>query len=249
MGPPPLSLRSSLQNGLDVWRRQDVGASASPLAALAKRIMSYPILAGENRRFLKASPRVVPSLWWVPGKPLSVTWTGNPQTLDGQTLASALQAERNWRRTKASIQSRAALVSAIRDAYTSIRNSADRSMGTRAFEPRASLSLAITSGVPALNSLRYGLGKVEESLRTLLPADTAQTWEALHAEEAHWRRAADALWRVLTTPATLPPEPGTAVILQSSPCGIRRLTAVRVPRAPGSERTSPIPNSSSLVAA
>ncbi|WP_139061957.1 hypothetical protein [Streptomyces sp. W007] len=116
----------------------------------------------------------------------------------------------------------------------------------QAAEGRALLP-PVTSGSPALTPRARAMTYVS-SPHGLLGMAVA-IWSALHAGLGYWRRATAELRRLFSAPAVLSAEPADLVVLDSSPCGIRRLTAVRVPRAPGSRRTSAVPNSSLLAAA
>ncbi|MFB7082562.1 hypothetical protein [Streptomyces sp. NPDC056308] len=65
-------------------------------------------------------------------------------------------------------------------------------------------------------------------------ADEPIDWSALVNEISYWRAAAVEAWRTLSPPVRFPATDDVLeAALDTSPCGIRRLSAVRVPRAPG----------------
>ncbi len=250
VGPLPAFSSSSLQADLQVQRELAVDEtySAAMLASLARQIVSDPSMAGEQWHVV-APPRLLelPPLGWDGNNLLKNDLLLLRHLGGGKSITLALHAEREWRRRHQLVQSRNDLLAAIRTAYASAHAYAENEW-IRAIKRRASLPSTIPSSLPSLTApLRATARAVVELLQSLLPA--VATLPMLQADMAYWRRTAEELWRLQSTSVDRPPEPGDAVVLESSPCGIRRLTAVRVPRAPGSVRTSPIPDSSSLAAA
>lgn len=233
--------------------RRDVeheAGSAPQLRALSKLIFGRSYLAGRYARVL-----VRPQYWTIVGD-FTAAAASEPQPATGiiwshlgsgkshTLISAAFEAERLWRASVAELQVRRRteidfdLV--LRDEQhlylveaKGFGDSANRPTG--ADKPLASVTL---SGILS------GNGPI------VAPRTAKRTdWLALVTESRYWRRAADELWRLISVTAQAAPEPTAPVVLDTSPCGIRRLTAVRVPRAPGCASTTSFPNSSALAAA
>ncbi len=226
-GPRPV-------DGTGAWALKVTAPPA--LAALAQRIFYSPWMAGESQHLLSGLHlHPLMALW------RTVEIRPGAGRGESSTLRAALSAERRWERTRSSFLMRSTLTSLHAVA-------SDWTTGPATFERRPRLSSVPPFDGPAAGwAVRVTAGVVEWC-RSLWSAEAAD-WAALVADLAYWRRTADELWELLSTRVGLPPEPAEAVILESSPCGIRRLTAVRVPRAPGSWRAPSIPNLSVLAAA
>lgn len=216
--------------------------TASPvLAELARQIITFPRVAGESQHLLE--PRLV--RW----RRVVSEWREEPFSFNvgsGKSmLLAALSAERRWERTRrVVVHSRSELESWLRRTYSRAR---DWPTEPSTMERPPLLSSIPPFGGPAEGAVRRIAGVVEWC-RSLWSAEDAD-WAARIADLAYWRRTADELWQLLSTRVGPPREPAEVVILESSPCGIRRLTAVRVPRAPGSWRAPSIPNVSVIAAA
>ncbi len=259
MGPSRLSLlRDAPQVTIYAG---GASATAPALGSLASLIITRPDLAGENGRLLdtsRASLSGWPAQWST--QRLSVQGlvmldgqhTTRSMMMDGQRrmAGAALHAERMWQQADLEIRSRAELMSSLWDLYSTSRGSelpVRPAPHAESFEDRAALPAVFSSSVPTLNALARGLRSIDDVLWPFRPAGA--DWSSLQADRVYWRRTADELWRELTVSLALPDKPDAVVLLDTSPCGIRRLTAVRVPRAPGSGRTTPIPSTTVLAAA
>ncbi|OKJ10538.1 hypothetical protein AMK21_30055 [Streptomyces sp. CB00316] len=240
MGRLSTPWRAYLQTALPV-RRHSVANYA--LSTLADRIIASPSHAGESHRFLETPPTGSWRYEWSEDISMSDFVVHDGQ----QRLSAALYAERILMRTKVEIRSRKNLLSELRALFKAARGRAEIHDGpTRFSVDHVALPPVFTSGAPCLNRLTRGPRAVD-SRHTLVSAAT--DWASLQTGLAYWRRTADELWRALAAPMAPLAEPEDIVSLDTAPCGIRRLSAVLVPRAPGAERTSPVPESSLLAAA
>lgn len=212
-----------LSAGKSLW-------SEHPLIDLAEQVFLFPEAAGEHWDLLAFEGRPVQ---WIGTGAWALPWGGNDRTRSS-ALGDALRAERRWRGLQKEAQLRDSLwrpsgyVLEFTDSSTGHLSS---SSALIAFEAKASDARA--RRVP---STWY------------VCAAEVQERADLDVDLAYWRRTADDLWRMLSTSVVVAPDLADVVVLDSSPCGIRRLTAVRVPRAPDFERTSPVPSSILLAA-
>lgn len=246
---------ASLQTAFQFWGRSGTSRPASALTILAKQVLSDPYMAGENWSLLETAGQVTlhPGIvGWERNDRITnesfeiglFVHNGSHSTLFLRTLTEALRAERRWRTARETLKSWGRPASGVIDLRALAV--AQRPTNVEPVERYALLASIRTSGIPALNALAPE-GLAAPSLPTFGP--TVTDLASVQADLAYWRRTADELWRVLDAPVATPPETSDVVLLDTAPCGIRRLTAVRVPRAPGSERTSQIPNSNLLAAA
>ncbi len=239
--------------------------ASNPLATLAQTIVQMPSMAGEYQHLVRDSgplrhlTYMQDIRWWLEPA-IFADVHGPPGTGKSYTLSALLRATRRRELSERIVQSREDLVATIASTY----DTAWRDKGVLGLtvppvaklraavqlapfsKGRTLLPLVLASGSSTLTTPVRAATDVVSSLRPLGPADVV--WAALQADLVYWRTVTAELRRLLSAPVAPPPEPDV-VVLDSSPCGIRRLTAVRVPRAPGSERTSPTPNSSWLAAA
>ncbi|MEV3896539.1 hypothetical protein [Streptomyces anulatus] len=219
---------------------------------MAAQIITSLSAASENCHSLetRAPGPAQPDVTWWPGP--GIQFEGNERLtnaypeflqLKTHTINAALRAERRWRHKRLEVKSRTELISATRELFESsaVRAHSEFVAGLAGLPP------IFTSGLGPLNAYVQGAEEAIDSLRVSGSADA--DWASLQADLAYWRRTADELWRVLNVLEALPAESDDVVFLDTAPCGIRRLTAVRVPRAPGSGRTTPVPSSSLLAAA
>ncbi|MEU5372840.1 hypothetical protein ABZ362_28405 [Streptomyces sp. NPDC005951] len=229
---------------------------SNPLVALAEKVFMVHSMAGENEHLLRtpiwewSAMSTDDIVFWGGNQPI----IGPPGSGKSATLSALLHADRRvflYDRALASATAQLQLISRSELDRDSKRLMADlrrEARRVRAAEDRASSRLPCTaSGFPEFPTPARAAGHDVDSSRLLELA--IAVYAALRAGLAYWRRATDELRRLLSASAGVPAEPGDLVVLDSSPCGIRRLTAVRVPRAPGSGRTSPVPESSLLAAA
>ncbi|MFI1786663.1 hypothetical protein [Streptomyces rubiginosohelvolus] len=232
----------------------------NPLATLAELVFLDPSLAGENEHLVQTWMRFPwPDIWRKSSYCERTARIGklfrfNSPAKSGKsvTLSALLHADRQAQlfdqamaraiahmdvvsRPKLDRDSKRLMADA-RPGARHVRAAEDR----RSSRLRPSIFLDYSTPAPAFDH------DVDSS--RLLGLAIA-VYAALRAGLAYWRRATAELRRLLSASAGVPAEPGDLVVLDSSPCGIRRLTAVRVPRAPGSGRTSPVPESSLLAAA
>lgn len=225
---------------------------APQLRALTKQIFGRSYLAGRYARVL------VRPQYWTTVSDFTASLASEPQPSTGiiwyqqgsgkslSLISAAFEAERLWRANVAELQ---ALRRAEADFYDLVLRD-EQHLVTHLFEAKRfgdSASRPTGSVTPlasvTLSGILSGNGPIGAP-RTARRTD----WLALVTESRYWRRAADELWRLMSVTAQVAPEPTTAVVLDTSPCGIRRLTAVRIPRAPGCPTPS-FPNSSALAAA
>ncbi|MGW4359635.1 hypothetical protein ACWEKU_12910 [Streptomyces californicus] len=233
---------------------------SNPLVTLAQKVFMVNSMAGENEHLLRTSIWQWPTLstddfvcWedsestreylYVGGSPGSGRWS---------TLTALLRADRQvqlYDRALASAIAHMGVLSRPKLDGDSKRLMADARCGARHVRAaegrtlsRLRRSIALEYSTPA----RAADHDVDSS--RLLGLAIA-VYAALRAGLAYWRRATAELRRLLSASAGVPAEPADLVVLDSSPCGIRRLTAVSVPRAPGSGRTSPVPEWNFLAAA
>lgn len=220
----------------------------APLRALATRIFRAPRLAGEYAQLLVSVDNL--PIWptpawlewdlWAATHLVGIALLGEPefgtdkQPRIAATLGLALEAERHW------VQAHGR-----KNRWTAIHSLSvhDGQHRTGSFYEAKADYGPLTDPDPF-----RGRQATFESTCTPIPARSA-LWPGPADEAAYWRRAADVLWRLLSLPEHLFAEPVEVVVLDTSPCGIRRLTAVRVPRAPGCACTPSIPHVSVLAAA
>ncbi|MDX3342561.1 hypothetical protein V5N34_27505 [Streptomyces baarnensis] len=259
---------SAYLQALKLGRRRPFAVDTSAtLTALAHQVFSDPSMAGESSRFLAL---------WDPRRPEPLTvkaelllgfdlgkidrtyelrpilhHIGSGKSGVWTHFAAAMRAERRWADLqRRAIQARSDVVAVLaltRSLAKVIPQAVPTAMAARPKARRAFFSPVLTSGIPALNAMVQGTRETIESLRVLTAVEA--DWSSLQADLTYWRRAADELWRLVTGLVVPPPKPAEVVFLDTAPCGISRLTGVRVPRAPGSGRTTPIPSSSLLAAA
>lgn len=248
-------------------RRPFAVDTSATLTTLAHQVFSDPSMAGESSRFLALWDPTRPEPLRVKAELLlgfnlgkvdrTYEWrpivhhTGAGKSGAWAHFAAAMSAERIWADLqKRAVRARSDFVAALalaRPRAKVVRRAVPKAFAARPKVRRASLSPVLTSGIPALNAMVQGTRKAIESLRTFTAVEA--DWSSLQADLAYWRRAADELWRLVAGMVAPLPEPAEVVFLDTAPCGISRLTGVRVPRAPGSGRTTPIPSSSLLAAA
>ncbi|WP_159103737.1 hypothetical protein [Streptomyces anulatus] len=205
------------------------------MADLAQQIFDFPSCAGEYQHLLTTTFSEWAERYLVAGYGLPLS--DYQERLSGwsqraSALGAALRAERRWRTLQAQSQIRASL--------------------WRSFEFQGDGHLFSSDHISVevqASSTWSGRARRYVPPRSFLCEAELEQQADLNADLAYWRHTADELWRLLSTPVELTPDLVDVVVLDSSPCGIRRLTAVRVPRAPGSGRTTPIPSSSLLAAA
>lgn len=228
----------------------------NPLVTLAEKVFMVNSMAGENEHLLRTP------IWeWsdIPTDDI-VYWGGHGPIIGlsgsgkSATLSALLDADRRvllYDRALASAAAHMQLISRSeldRDSKRLLADLRREARRVRADEDRASSRLPSTApGFPEIPTPARAADHDVDSHRFLGLA--IAVYAALRAGLAYWRRATAELRRLLSASAGLPAEPMDLVVLDSSPCGIRRLTAVRVPRAPGQGRTSPVPESSLLAAA
>ncbi|MEW2174459.1 hypothetical protein AB0935_31765 [Streptomyces sp. NPDC007027] len=233
---------------------------SNPLVTLAEKVFMDNSMAGENEHLLRTSfwqwPTISPDgfAFWEDSERFRETfvYTGPPGSGKSATLAAVLRADRQAKlydqalvrafarmkvvgRSKLDRDSKR-LIADVRRQARHVPAAEDHTSSR--LRPSVFLEYSTPAGAPDHDV---------DSYRFLGLAIAVYT--ALRAGLAYWRRATAELRRLLSASAGLPAEPMDLVVLDSSPCGIRRLTAVRVPRAPGSGRTSPVPESSLLAAA
>lgn len=202
--------------------------SEHPMAILSEAVFEFPELADEYRHLVSTQP---PEAAW-------------PRLHDYQEriaprhsrLSEALRAERRWRALQGEKEF---LDSLWRPAAGVVLDFAEAPL----FEGHS-----LPSPLVVLEIQGWMAGTCREPLGRSLGAAAVRRAE-LDADLAYWRGTADELWKLLSTPVEAAPDVADVVVLDTSPCGIRRLSAVRVPRAPGAKRSSPVPESSELAAA
>ncbi|MFB6667892.1 hypothetical protein [Streptomyces parvus] len=268
MGPHFDFLRANPPVGGKAWGRLFLATVKRPdsLADLAEQVILDPSVAGENEHLVQTWSDFQWSVWNVP-----VHFEGSDRSCSGYEqfierlnfdgpdsravkLKALLHAERQVQLYDRAIAGAIARMSVVdrksmhRDSKR-LMDDLRRVAVTHAHPPerRAPLPLFSAPSLPERTELASATDHDVDSLRFMGLA--LAVWSALHAGLAYWRRAAVELGRLLSATAGLSAAPTDLVVLDSSPCGIRRLTAVRVPRAPGSGRTSPVPESSLLAAA
>lgn len=216
----------------------DPSLSDTPVADLAQQIFDFPPCAGEYQRLLTTTfsewaERCLVAGYGLPLSDCQERMSDLVALLQRPSaLGAALRAERRWRTLQAQSQIRASL-------WRSFEFQGDGDLFS---------SDLIVVEVQA-SSTRSGRARGYVPPGAFVCEAELEQQADLNADLVYWRRTADELWRLLSNPVKLTPDLVDVIVLDSSPCGIRRLTAVRVPRAPGSGRTMPIPSSSLLAAA
>ncbi|MFD5695320.1 hypothetical protein [Streptomyces rubiginosohelvolus] len=261
MGPHFDFLRANPPVGGKAWGRLFLATVKRPdsLADLAEQVFRDPSVAGENEH-LVLSPALLqwrtswPSDFFVVEERLINLFRFNSPAESGKsaTLAAMLRADRQVQLYDRALASAIAHMDVVsrpkldRDGKRLMADARRASRHVRAAEDRRSSrlrpSIFLNYSTPA-SATDHDV----DSSRLLGLA--IAVYAALRAGLAYWRRATAELRRLLSASVGVPAEPADLVVLDSSPCGIRRLTAVRVPRAPGQGRTSPVPESSLLAAA
>lgn len=251
------------------WRRPFAYNTSAAVTSLVRRTFADPSMAGESHRFLALSAPVssetartepqahARSDCWltidsdkldrnIAERRLVVSYTGSGKSWS--YLDAALRAERRWREMRRATQDRVDFCVALPIRIPkAVRRTAPKAFAASPIGRHVSLSPVLTSGIPALNARVQGVRQAIGALREF--GSVEADWASLQADLAYWRRTADELWRLVAGPADPPQDSVEVIFVDSAPCGIRRLTAVRVPRAPGSGRPSPNPNSLLLAAA
>ncbi|MGW8487440.1 hypothetical protein [Streptomyces sp. NPDC055886] len=234
---------------------------SNPLVTLAEKVFMVSSMAGENEHLLRPSIWQWPTIstdgsiaFWEGNERIRETFVFNGPPGSGKSamLAAVLGADRRAQFYDQALASAIAHMNVVsrpkldRDGKRLMADARRAARHVRAAEDRTSSrlrrSIFLEYSTPA-----GGTDHDVDSSRLLGLA--IAVYAALRAGLAYWRRATAELRRLLSASAGVPAEPVDLVVLDSSPCGIRRLTAVRVPRAPGQGRTSPVPESSLLAAA
>ncbi|MFF3974973.1 hypothetical protein ACFYZ6_34685 [Streptomyces rubiginosohelvolus] len=230
--------------------------------ALAEKVFMVNSMAGENEHLLRTSIWQWPSIstddfvCWEDSEPTRETfvYTGPPGSGKSAMLAAVLHADRQAKLFDQALARAVAHVTVVgrskldRDSKRLMADLRREAKRVCAAEDRTSSRLPSTaSGIPEIPTPPRAAGQDVDFSRLL--GSAIAVYAALRAGLAYWRRATAELRRLLSASAGVPAEPVDLVVLDSSPCGIRRLTAVRVPRAPGQGRTSPVPESILLAAA
>lgn len=235
---------------------------SNPLVTLAEKVFMVNSMAGENEHLLRTPIWQWPTIstdgfaFWEDSERFRETfvYTGPPGSGKSATLAAVLHADRQAKLYDQALARAVARMKVVgrskldRDSKRLIADVRRRARHVPAAEDRASSRLPSTApGFPEIPTPARAADHDVDSYRFLGLA--IAVYAALRAGLAYWRRATAELRRLLSASAGVPAEPADLVVLDSSPCGIRRLTAVRVPRAPGQGCTSPVPESSLLAAA